>query len=65
MAKTAAETRYLYHVGGLKLLVLRWLWLRNEWVSVHRHVLKLAGRVAHNLQRSKRMWSNRAEGKHV
>jgi NADH dehydrogenase len=65
VAKTAAETRYLYHIGGLKLLALRWLWLRNEWVSVHRQMLKLAGRVAHNLQISKRMWSHRAEGKHV
>jgi NADH dehydrogenase len=53
-AKTAAETRYLYHIGGLKLLALRWLWLRNEWVSVHRQVLKLAGRIAHNLRTLRR-----------
>ena len=65
VAKTAAETRYLYYIGGLKLLVRRWMWLQAEWVSVHRQVLRLAGRIAFNLQLSRRMWSHRAEGKHV
>ena len=66
IVKTAAETRYLYNIGGLKLLALRWLWLRNEWVRVHRKVLKLKGQIASlKFQRPRRMWSNRVEGKHA
>ncbi len=34
MAKIGAETRYLFNVGGVKLLMARWLWLRAEWVCV-------------------------------
>lgn len=66
VAKTAAETRYLYHAGGLKLLALRWLQLRNEWVRVHRQMLKLAGQIAQlKFRMSRRMWSHPVEGKHA
>jgi NADH dehydrogenase len=36
VAKIGAETRYLFNVGGVKLLMARWLLLRAEWVRVAR-----------------------------
>ncbi len=36
VAKIGAETRYLFNIGGVKLLMARWLLLRAEWVRVTR-----------------------------
>ncbi|MGH2592448.1 MAG: NAD(P)/FAD-dependent oxidoreductase, partial [Anaerolineae bacterium] len=32
LGKIGAETRYMWHIGGIRLLLARWLWLRAEWV---------------------------------
>lgn len=36
LGKIGAETRYLWNIGGARLLIARWLWLRAEWVGLAR-----------------------------
>jgi len=36
LGKVGAETRYMWKIGGLRLLVSRWLRLRAEWVGLAR-----------------------------
>ncbi len=43
LAKIGAETRYLYNVGGVRLVSSRWLGLRHEWVAVVRGLRNLLG----------------------
>ncbi len=38
LGKIGAETRYLWHIGGMRLLLARWLWLRAEWVRIVRRM---------------------------
>lgn len=38
LAKIGAETRYLWTIGGVRLLIARWLWLRAEWVGIARRL---------------------------
>jgi NADH dehydrogenase len=54
LAKIGAETRYLFHIGGLKLVAARGLLLRHEWVAVMRKVRNIRGwalRSAHHATR--------------
>jgi NADH dehydrogenase len=43
LAKIGAETRYLYNVGGVRLVSSRWLGLRHEWVAAVRGLRHLVG----------------------
>ncbi|HZY46138.1 MAG TPA: FAD-dependent oxidoreductase, partial [Anaerolineae bacterium] len=43
LAKIGAETRYLYNVGGVRLVSSRWLGLRHEWVALNRGLRNLLG----------------------
>lgn len=38
LGKIGAETRYLWSIGGLRMLAARWLWLRAEWVGLLRRL---------------------------
>jgi len=38
LGKIGAETRYLWSIGGLSLLTVRWIWLRAEWVRMARRM---------------------------
>ena len=38
LGKIGAETRYVWSIGGLRLLIARWLWLRAEWVRLARRL---------------------------
>ena len=38
LAKIGAETRYLFNIGGIRLVMSRWLWLRHEWVAIVRRL---------------------------
>jgi NADH dehydrogenase len=38
MGKIGAETRYLWSIGGIRLVVAKWLWLRADWVRVARRL---------------------------
>ncbi|HEY4722643.1 MAG TPA: NAD(P)/FAD-dependent oxidoreductase [Anaerolineae bacterium] len=48
LAKIGAETRYLFSLGGVKLVALHWLGLRHEWVSVLRTIRGLRGLTPHH-----------------
>jgi NADH dehydrogenase len=38
LGKIGAETRYLWSIGGVRLLIAKWLWLRAEWVGLARRL---------------------------
>jgi NADH dehydrogenase len=38
LGKIGAETRYLWSIGGVPLLIARWVWLRAEWVRMARRM---------------------------
>ncbi len=48
LGKIGAETRYLWSIGGVRLLAATWLWLRADWVRVARrlrlHRRRMTGR---------------------
>jgi len=38
LGKIGAETRYVWSIGGIKLLIAKWLWMRAAWVRVARRL---------------------------
>ncbi len=49
-AKSAAELRYLYTIGGVGYAIRHGLWLQHDWVGLTRNISKLVTKVS-NLKR--------------
>ena len=55
LGKIGAETRYLFTIGGIKLVLARGLLLRHEWVALVRKIKGARGRSPRNTQPAPRI----------
>ena len=54
LAKIGAETRYLFNIGGVQLVVARGLLLRHEWVALMRKVKRVRYHAPHTAHQALR-----------